>query len=399
MNGWTRRHLLSLGLTAIALPASASASAVAAERAWHDVGPTLDDNYLSRSPSVAIAKRQEPVVAYVRTTPQSDGRQVGNIFVERWNGADWQPLGAAVNTKRRFAAELPSLVVDAQDRPVAAWYEAQNEVSSRFAVYVKRWNGSAWEPLGGALNSDLRRSALSPSLALGPDQQPVVALAEAGTGGLLVRVRRWDGAQWQLVGGPVDIGLGAETQVAVDGAGRISVAFTREVAFSLRQVFVVRWDGVQWAPLGGTVNRDATRPSASPSLAVAPDGRVSIAWQEQVENANKVYTSQWDDATAAWVPLGGALDGGVAARSTVLPRLALLRTGEPVAAWTDASTFQTHVHRWTGVAWRALGDNPVIDTSQQGYDLAVDGKNRPVLAFGQKRSIFDGDVRVRRFGS
>jgi hypothetical protein len=381
-----------------AISGPASAESVAA-KAWQDVGAPVDDNHLSRSPALTIGRQQLPAVAYVRTTAQSDGRQVPNIFVEGFDGSAWQPVGGgALNIKPRFAAELPRIAADRQNRLVVAWYESQTLEGGRYAVFVKRWNGTAWEPLGAALNTDVRRSALSPSLALDGDGQPVVALAEASEGGLAVRVRRWDGAQWQLVGGPGDIGLGADTQVAVDAAGRITVAFTREVQFGLFQVLAKRWGGAQWLPLGGVPNRDSGRPSNSPSLGVAADGNVWLAWQEQADNASKVYAARWDDAAVGWAPVGDALDGGVAARSTLIPKLALQPDGLPIVAWTEAQTFQTHVHRWNGKAWRAVGNNPVITAEQRGYALQVDGKGRPVLAHGESRAVFEGDVRVKRFG-
>lgn len=395
MRLWTA----SLLLAAYAASPFAIRAEAPAAKSWQAIGPVVDESYLSRSPALAIGRKQLPAVAFVRTTTQSDGRQVPNVFVKRFDGSAWQPLGTgALNVKPRLAAELPRIAADQQDRLVVAWYESQTLEGGRYAVHVKRWTGAAWESLGAPLNTDIRRSALSPSLALDADGQPVVALAEASEAGLAVRVRRWDGAQWQLVGGPGDIGLGADTQVGVDAAGRITVAFRREVQFGLFQVLAARWDGSQWQPLGGTPNRDTGRPSASPSLGVGGDGSVWLAWQEQVDNANKVYASRWDDATAAWVPLGGALDGGVAARSTVIPRLALQQDGLPAVAWTEAQTFQTHVQRWNGRAWRAVGDNPVISAEQRGYELQVDGKGRPVLAHGESRALFDGDVRVKRFG-
>jgi len=366
--------------------------------AWRDVGPTVDDSYLSRSPSLAVAARERPVVAYVRTTSQPDGRQVANVFVERWNGSVWAALGASLNTTRRFAAELPRIVVDAQDRPIVAWYESRTETGGRYAVYVRRWSGTAWEPLGAALNPDPRSNALSHSLALGPDQQPVVAMAESTAGGLAVRVRRWDGAQWQAVGGPDDIGLGSATQVVVDGTGRITVAYTQEVSFTLRQVLAKRWDGTQWSALGGPLNRDPVRPAVSPALASGADGDLVLAWQEAAENSSKVYAARWVEGAGDWLPLGGALDGGLATRSTLIPRVALLASGEPTVAWTDAGSTNTHVDRWNGHTWLPLGANPVIAAAQRGYDLRVDGKGRPVLALAESRTVFDGDVRVSRFG-
>lgn len=397
MRLWTASLLLAA--SAVLAPLGAQAEAPAA-KSWQAVGPVVDDSDLARSPALAIGRKQVPAVAYVRTTTQSDGRQVANVFVKQFDGSAWQPLGSgALNIKPRMAAELPRIVADRQGRLVVAWYESQTLEGGRYAVHVKRWTGLAWESLGAPLNTDIRRSALSPSLALGPGGEPVVALAEASDSGLAVRVRRWDGLQWQLVGGPADIGLGADTQVGVDAAGRITVAFRREVQFGLFQVLAARWDGAQWLPLGGTPNRDPARPSASASLGVAGDGTVWLAWQEQVDSANKVYASRWDDTTASWVPLGNALDGGVATRSTVIPRLALQQDGLPAVAWTEAQTFQTHVQRWNGRAWRAVGDNPVISAEQRGYDLQVDGKGRPVLAHGESRALFDGDVRVKRFGA
>src|SRR5205823_2219535 len=121
--------------------------------------------------------------------------------------------------------------VDTAGRPIVAFESSDGSQSN---IYVQRYEGASQKSLGGAINPVSGQNASGGDLSMVVDGMgiPVVAVAEASGPGLpaKVYVQRWDGAStWPLLGAPIDVtNAGAAAPVlAVDGAGRIVVAFTQ----------------------------------------------------------------------------------------------------------------------------------------------------------------------------
>lgn len=105
----------------------------------------------------------------------------------------WAQLGGAVNRAPGTFAADPHLVLDAGGNPVVAWIEADpRPEGGPDRLFVSRWTGRAWQPLGGAL-PPAPQSAETPALALTPGGEVRAAWLAGGQ----VRAARWTGRAWQ----------------------------------------------------------------------------------------------------------------------------------------------------------------------------------------------------------
>lgn len=111
-------------------------------------------------PSLAVDADGKVYVAYV------EGPGGGDVVVERWDGATWMSLGT-VEPNAAERASSPSLALDPDGAPVVAYVSHAAGEEAQARAWVRRWNGSAWETVGTALNlADPVRAARAPALAV-----------------------------------------------------------------------------------------------------------------------------------------------------------------------------------------------------------------------------------------
>jgi hypothetical protein len=146
----------------------------------------IDVERYAGSPSLKLDSSDRPVVAFTEASAGFD------VFVKRWTGSSWARIGDTVNG-RTGLANSPRLALDGQGNPTVAWLENQGSIK----VFVKRWDGKAWQALGGFLNVDPKSYAESSSLALDSSGYPVVAWSEeVSRTQRRVYVKRWNGTAW-----------------------------------------------------------------------------------------------------------------------------------------------------------------------------------------------------------
>jgi hypothetical protein len=89
-----------------------------------------------------------------QASPWSPGpiRPSGNdeIYLKRWNGSAWEEIGGSASGGGVSAGPArsrePSLRLDSADRPAVSWTE---ETPSGARIYFRRSTGTAWEELAG----------------------------------------------------------------------------------------------------------------------------------------------------------------------------------------------------------------------------------------------------------
>ncbi len=309
--------------------------------------------------SLALNASGNPIVAFLgvaetgileMTTPAIVDSTF-QVYVRRWTGTAWEFVGGGfagddgfsgggASNARSFTsplgdiihdADTPSLAVDEHGEPVVAFTYYTSIAGSPVAntdVYVTRWNGSAWVPVGpavpaadGAIGrggaggiSASTSGSFNPSLAA--DATGKLALAweeEPLSGGVYIWVRTWNGTTWvQLANSAAGGGL---TQVdtfnnlpriAIDTNGRPIVTWAALVAIeNPTQIFVRRWNGTNaWDELGFHSARDAGVSDAAvdalaPALALTPPGGTvdagipTIAWLDLQEGSFQVFLRQF----------------------------------------------------------------------------------------------------------
>lgn len=197
-----------------------------------DREPTAD----AFEPAIAVDDEGHPVVAFL---------EGGDLFVSRWNGSTWVELGGALDTNAAHDVATPAIAVDAAGTPFVAWIEWDGAApGSQRALFAARWNGTAWESLGGALN-ETSGDAADPVLVVDAAGAPMLAWNESGA----VRTARRPAGAW-LSGGS---GLPASSTasgsfLSVDnGTTRLAL---RDGAGAVR---AYSWSG-NWSAIGEPVS-------------------------------------------------------------------------------------------------------------------------------------------------
>jgi hypothetical protein len=290
--------------------------------------------------SMALDSSGNPVVAFAEYICCSNEFKY-DIHVKQWAGSAWAQLGTTLDVHKNVAlveglSSVPSIAIGPDNNPVVAWNE-YNEIT-QYNAYVKRWNGTAWVSLGSSLNTV---SALEVAVTIDSNGKPVAAFTERdGTNKLFVK--RWDGIAWRSLGSALNVS-------ALEDASRILLAPGSNgnvvVAWAESSVYVKEWNGTAWNFIGNAVIPGSSYQRGG-SLAVAPDGSVVFALGE-TDGATPSALNVRRSSGASWVMMGTSLNVN-AAKEAVFPAVALDKTGTPWVSWLevfDLTKLNVHVKR------------------------------------------------------
>jgi len=293
--------------------------------------------------------------------------------------AGWEEMGAGSASGGGISnnpgvSGYPSLALAPDGNSVTAW---QDNSGGNLEIYVKRWDGSKWVEMGsgsatgGGISNNPGYSE-NPSLAIDPDGKAVVAWQDDSGSKYKpeIYVKRWDGSKWvemgsgSATGGGIsnNAGFSEVPSLAIDPDGKAVVAW--EDDSSGVQIYVKRWNGSAWVEMGagsasGGGISDTAGFSFFLSLAIGPDGTPVVAWTDSSTGSFEIYVKRWNGS--AWVEMGAgsASGGGISntAGSSAHPSLAIGSDGMPVVAWENSGSgnIEVYVKRWNGSAWVEMG--------------------------------------------
>lgn len=294
---------------------------------------------------IAVDSTGFPVVAW--------SNDASEIYARRWNGTAWAELGTdsaqggGISNTPASTSSNVSIAVDASGGVVVAWQDNQN---LNFEVYVRRWNGSVWSQLDGSGQgggvSQTPDSSLDPSITTDGFGNPIVAWVEwEGLSDTEIYVRRWTGSSWAPLGGSAQSGGVSDNlapsewpSLAANASGEVILAWN-DNSDTEPEVYVRRWTGSTWEEMGqdsarnGGVSGNSTF-NVCPSLALDPLGRPVVAWYHALSGGG-IHARRWNGS--AWVEIGArsAQDQGlsVGPGEGGFPSLAIGPDGRPVTAW------------------------------------------------------------------
>jgi hypothetical protein len=287
----------------------------------------------------------------------------------------------------------------------------------------------AYVPLGGALDSSLLEDAVNTSVVVNEFDQAIVAWQESSPfNAYNNNVKQWNGSAW--------VSLGSTDRELINSAGQPSLAYSNRdrrvyAAFNeydyfdasgnpntnsvFHNIYVSFWNGSSWGGLGGALDRQVSRNTTSPSLALNPADNFHpvVAWQEcatvvvpwdACTNYN-IFVKTWDGQF--WQNLGNTLDKVVSNNATE-PSIAIGSDGLPVVAWQenggasgiyppDQAT-DIIVKKWNGFSWVQLGTALDVDPNEIALVpvIAIDKQNRPVVVW-QQTSPFTYTTYAKRW--
>jgi len=293
--------------------ATASARLEVMSRRWAQLsGRSTATTPNLQQPSLTLCG--QPHVAHL--VPSANGGS--QLFVRSFDGAVWSVKGAALNVNGDASASDPSIacVSDATGAwPVVAWSEG---TATGRNIYVRYWNGTAWQSSGGALNIAAGSTAVKPVLRVPPydpnvgnvptegiTRRAAVAWIENGR----PSARRWDSG-WQLLTGGSQI----------PSAGNATdIALKIDLEYQNRYPLVVAWIQAE----GGT-------------------GRPYVALYTGTPSGNDHWTLLGDPASIGNPPLAAQAGRiGIATGKLALPGLGSPALAVPVVLLADAGAVLT----------------------------------------------------------
>ncbi len=216
---------------------------------WQVVGQPFDDAPVFDLPSITSVGGV-PYVAFIENSADDDFR--GQVRVWRLNatGDGWVAVdGGSLNHDPANG--------DAKDLSIATVgsvaHVAFTEVAGSATILrVKKLQGSSWVTVGAPLNVS-PITALHPHIADVGGAPCVAWLSADSVGGMPelngLRVSRFSGASWVVLGGKVRDGLSSVGHLT-DVGGAPAVLFIRDES----SYVVERWDGTSWSDLGDPFN-------------------------------------------------------------------------------------------------------------------------------------------------
>ncbi len=262
--------------------------------------------------------------------------------IARWDGSAWQPLGGGLGTPVfntvQALARLPN-----GDLLAGGFFQVPGPGAiANLAV----WDGERWASFAGGANDRVR------DLLLLPNGDLLAAGDFTVIGSTAVSyLARWDGARWSAVGGGID-GVVEDLALAPNGDVVVAGRF-RRVGGSLVANGIARWDGAAWSALGSgvAVGFQVSAVDFEASGELWATGHFS-----SIDGVVAQAVARWDGAV--WSPLGGGLTNPA---SFALGN-AILRVGGAtwVAGAFAAAGGQGAAHlavwRGSGGGWQRLGD-------------------------------------------
>ena len=195
------------------------------------------------SPTLAVGADGSPVLAFIYTTEFSNGNPPefnglnDDIYAVTWNGGAWVAMGPAVPATAAGAGlgapggisndggwsveafinrmNRPYMIIGRDGAPVLGWGETSDSDSLRH-MFVRRWNGTAWQGLGSA-SGEIAATAVAFDISLAPGVNGPMAAWAGGSGAdSSIYVLGWD----SRVGRWTEAGTGSGTGTGISGSAR-----------------------------------------------------------------------------------------------------------------------------------------------------------------------------------
>lgn len=257
------------------------------------------------------------------------------VYVKKSNGIGFESVSGSLNISPAKSAEVPR-VAFVGDTPYAVWHE--RSAGNIWQIYVKLYNGTNWQQVGGSLNMDASKDAVVADIAAW-SSTPYVTWYESNGSRTQIYVKHFDGLSWVQDGGGslnIDTNSNAFDPEIVIFNGTPFVAWQENSGTD--QIFVKYLNGSNWQSLGGILNLNPARAAFTPNIAFVGK-KPYVAWHENSDTGYRNVVVKYYNGSN-WVQEGTALNIDIA-RDAEYPYL---------AAFNDRSLFVTwHEYNSSGV--------------------------------------------------
>jgi hypothetical protein len=163
-----------------------------------------------------------------------------------------------------------------------------------FSKYLKRWDGTSWQPLAASPTLTVR--------ALASYQGRLVAAGRFTFAGSMPanRIAIWDGTQWTALGD----GLDGEVRALFEHNGRLYAGGLFMNAGGAPASRVAAWDGTNWTPLGAGITGTSSSTMVS-GFTVHDGDLIAVGEFKTAGDVNTTGVAAWNGTS--WHDVGGGI--------------------------------------------------------------------------------------------
>ena len=321
----------------------------------------------------------------------ANGNPMGNITT--WNGTDWLGLG----TPAGLSSTVPGMaVLDVGNGP--SIYVGGAGVATAGSTDIRgaaRWDGTSWSKVGSE-QYGLDGAVYAFAEYDDGNGNALYASGSIRTSGVedARGVVRWNGGAWEEVGGGFVLGSGApfvsdlHTFQTGDGPLLIAVGQFQQAGGNPANS-VARWNGVNWASLGTGVLGGQVHAVESFDNLLYIGGTFGFVGGQQA-----LRIAAWDGVAQTWSTVPGELTSVPFTGGTGVYDMLNYDDGTGEALWVvgeielAGQTLIENIGKWDGTSWSATGFGGVTNlgnTARIDQILAVDHPS-----FGGKALVIQG---------
>lgn len=298
-------------------------------------------------------------------------------------GQSWQSLGptAGMVSYPNGWDVRPSIITDTAGNP----YVSYSIVNDSLEIVVKRYDGASWMQVGDT-SSFLRGT----QTALAFSKKDSLFLGMLHTWDHTVRVYRYNGSNWSMVGNPFPyIGPGAsETSLAIDTLGRIFFGYNAGTNASIGNI--ITFDGSNWVPVGNTSFLSHT---SRISLRISPQNELYVGYNNYYgTGAGGLFSRIQKYNGVSWDTVGPAIP-------SYLYNIDLAPDGTPYIAHSTLVTVEKLVNNnWDPVGMTSnIPGYTGIGLGDYGWHLAIDKSGVPYVAYSEGNVSIGAVASVKKF--
>lgn len=256
---------------------------------------------------------------------------VGNLVVNNiacWTGTQWHPLGSGAGAGRRTPE--PEILADYNGDLVAVG-------DSGVTDYIARWNGVDWDTLGGRTNYEQGISTLASF-----DGQLIAGGHFDTIDGVNANnIAAWNGSSWSAVGSGIGGNYPSVNALCIYN-GQLIAGGEFDSAGGMSASNIARWDGLNWYPIGSGIDGGVHALTVYKGQLVAA-GDFTFAGGV---SANGI--ARWDGSL--WLPLPGGPGMGITDLTVYDDHL----IAGGYFNRNDGASFD-YIAGWDGIGWEVLG--------------------------------------------
>lgn len=207
-----------------------------------------------------------------------------------------------------------------------------------------------------------------------------------------LRVAKWSGGQWRILGDRFS--GGRASAIAVDANGNVYVVGAFEIVRNsdgseVNVLNIAKWNtaSAKWEALGGGVDDDVFALAVDNNNDVYVGGNLTRGFNPDGAQVSLWRVGKWRATQAQWEPLG---EGIVNTGSNPVTALAIAANNEVIVGGDFTSVYNpggvrvnvNYLARWNGASWSALGQGLTPNTrgGERVAGIVIDNANRIYVA-------------------